>query len=48
MAELEGVTSNSLFEVLEEWESQLKAIEMDIPSSESRTPPAPRLRGPSL
>ena len=48
MAELEGVTSNSLFEVLEEWESHLKGIEMDIPSSDSRTPPAPRLRGPSL
>jgi len=48
MAELEGVTSNSIFEVLEEWESHLKAIEVDIPSSESRTPWAPRLRGPSL
>ena len=34
-AELEGETSNSIFEVLEEWESQLKAIEMAFLGSEA-------------
>ncbi len=39
MARLSGESSNALFEVLEDWEHQLKAIEEDIPSDiEGPTP----------
>mgnify|MGYP003675457471 CR=1 FL=1 len=51
MAEMEGVTSNSLYETLEDWNSYLKQENVDFEKLSPRIEPAkPRMqrRGPSI
>lgn len=43
-----SATSNTFFEVLADWETYLKAENIDIHKLEETKPRTPRLRGPSL
>jgi len=48
MVRIEGETSNTVFEVLEEWERYLKDVDLDIHSSKPSPVRARGPRGPSL
>lgn len=47
MVQLEGETSNSLFETLEDWNAYLKAENIEFPHSDKPVR-LPTRRGPSL
>lgn len=47
MVQLEGETSNSLFDTLEDWNNYLKAEKVEIPKLQNK-PRQPARRGPSL
>lgn len=47
MVRLEGETSNTVFEILEEWNNYLKAENIDV-SREVKARPLPLRQGPSL
>ena len=47
MVQLEGETSNSLFETLEDWNTYLKAEKVELPELQNQ-PRRPSRRGPSL
>lgn len=47
MVRLEGETSNSLFETLEDWNAYLKAEKIEFPQRENPSR-QPSRRGPSL
>ncbi len=48
MVPLEGESSNTIFEVLEEWEKHLKEIDLDVHMPKSSPVRTRGPRGPSL
>ena len=48
MVDLKSFPSNTLFEVLEEWDSYLKHVDLDVSETETRPTRARKLRGPSI